>query len=61
MFDIFIDDRKVSYLKRVAHGMPAISFVHTKDEYTRPYDERTAKGWINTLAKYGIEAEKKAR
>lgn len=52
---VYISGQKVSYLKRVAHGQPAISFAKS-GEYVRPYTERQAKGWVNTLTRYGFDA-----
>jgi hypothetical protein len=53
---ITINGQKVSYLKRVSHGAPMIHFAKN-GEYVRPYTERVAKGWLNTLRKFGFSAE----
>lgn len=53
---IYINGQKVSYLKRVSHGSPYIVFAK-EGEYVRPYTERQAKGWLNTLVRFGFEAE----
>lgn len=53
---VTINGQKVSYLKRVQHGAPAIYFAK-EGEYVRPYTEKVAKGWVNTLIKYGFDAK----
>lgn len=48
---ITIDGRAVSYLKRVSYGAPLVIF---SKEPTQGflYEERAAKSWLKTLAKY---------
>jgi hypothetical protein len=57
-YTIKIEGQTATYLKRVKHGEPYVCF---DPQYRAAYDERTAKGWVNTCRKFWQNVEMVAK